>query len=581
MLTIRQRMSRGKLGSLLLGLLACCAGYSKGFTANNLVYPGQNEFFELSIVHLNDFHARFVQTSFTSGTCHKGRNHECIGGLGRVVTASRQLMQERPNAIFLNAGDHYQGTLWYNVHKWNATVHFMNKLPHDAMTIGNHDFDDKIAGLVPFLERAKAPVVVTNIDIAGEPSLRGYFQNSTVITRGNRTIGVIGVIIKTTNTLSSTENLGFLDEVETVNAEAERLRARGVNIIIVLSHAGLDVDRIMAANCPEIDVIVGGHSHTFLYTGKPPFIDVPEDEYPVVVRQTAAAAAAAAAGSSRAPRTVLIVQAAAYTKYLGNLTVWFTPQGEVADWEGNPILLDSSIEEDPEIMEELMPWAEVVEATGQAVVGETRGFLNSSCRSGECNLANLITDAMVYSYQGKGGPKQWTYAAISCMNAGGIRNGIPPGVITYGDLVTVQPFENTWDVVEVRGEDLRLVLEESVSRSYEKDKFVGAGFLHWAGIRVVYNISKPAFSRIVDLSVRCQACEKPVYEPLDEEDWYRLVVPAFLLKGGDNVTALQERHRHREPGPLDVDEITEYIKAISPFKYENEQRMLLLGEWRG
>lgn len=67
--------------------------------------------------------------------------------------------------------------------------------------------------------------------------------------------------------LADTENLKFLDEVETVNAEAERLKKKGVDIIIVLSHCGLDKDKIMAKKCPLVDVIVGGHSHTFLYTG--------------------------------------------------------------------------------------------------------------------------------------------------------------------------------------------------------------------------------------------------------------------------------------------------------------------------
>lgn len=193
-------MSGSKLFSLLLCLLAYCAGYTDGFTANNLVYPGQNEFFELSIVHLNDFHARwvimiyaclcveklkknsnihlkksihsdihsFLQTSFTSGTCHKGRDLECVGGLGRVVTATRQLMQERPNAIFLNAGDHYQGTLWYNVHKWNATVHFMNKLPHDVMVCIIHSLYTHF----DWYTQPKVKIVIILSDIIYSPELK-------------------------------------------------------------------------------------------------------------------------------------------------------------------------------------------------------------------------------------------------------------------------------------------------------------------------------------------------------------------------------------------------------------------------
>lgn len=78
---------------------------------------------------------RFEQTSPTSGTCHEGQEKNCVGGFARVYTAVNQLVEERPNAIFLNAGDHFQGTLWYNIHRWNVTALFMNMLPHDVMVI--------------------------------------------------------------------------------------------------------------------------------------------------------------------------------------------------------------------------------------------------------------------------------------------------------------------------------------------------------------------------------------------------------------------------------------------------------------
>ncbi|XP_023246083.1 apyrase-like [Copidosoma floridanum] len=550
-----------------LGLLFTCAVVFRGCHA---FVARQHEHFELSIIHINDFHARFVETSATSSTCHKGHESKCVGGLARVLTASQQLLNERPNAIFLNAGDNYQGTLWHNVYRWNASVHFLNKLSHDAMTIGNHDFDDGIAGLVPFLKRANAPIVVANIDDSLEPTIQNYYKNSTIITRGNRRIGVIGVIIQSTNILSNTEKLKFLDEIESVNAEATRLKAKGVDIIIVLSHCGLDVDRKIAANCPDIDVIVGGHSHTFLYTGQPPFIDHPIDEYPVVVKQ------------NRTDRTVLIVQAAAFTKYLGNLTVWFDSRGEVADWEGNPILLDTTIEQDPEFLEELKPWQKTIDAMSQVEVGVTIGYLNATCRIGECNMANLITDAMVHAYVNKSdNPNYWTYAAISCTNAGGIRNSISPGLITYGDVATVQPFDNTWDVVELKGEDLRTALEESVSRSYSEKIFSGAGFLHWAGVRVVYNVSQPAYSRIVDVKVRCQDCAEPKFGDLMHEKWYRVIVPSFVMNRGDNMTTVFKKHRNHQFGGLDVPQIVDYIKAITPFKYELEQRVVLLGKCCG
>lgn len=83
---------------------------------------------------------RFEQTGPFSGSCRQGHEKDCVGGIARVSTAVNQLVKERPNAIFLNAGDHFQGTLWYNIHRWNVTALFMNMLPHDAMVIMSKNY---------------------------------------------------------------------------------------------------------------------------------------------------------------------------------------------------------------------------------------------------------------------------------------------------------------------------------------------------------------------------------------------------------------------------------------------------------
>ncbi|XP_015191733.1 PREDICTED: apyrase-like [Polistes dominula] len=536
---------------LLIGILlqTCLA-----FTGRGLVYPGQTDFFELSIIHLNDFHARFQQTNPDSSICHRGQENDCVGGIARVYTAVNQLKKERPNAIFLNAGDHYQGTLWYNVHRWNVTATFMNMLPHDALTLGNHDFDDKIAGVVPFLKAMKAPVIVTNIDDSEEPSIQGLYKNSTIIERGGKKIGIIGVILSTTNTISRTEKLRFLDEVDSVNEEAQKLKNQGVDIIIALTHCGLNIDRIMAANCPLLDVIVGGHSHTFLYSGKPPFIDLPEDDYPVIVKQ------------ENTNRTVLIVQAGAFTKYLGNLTVWFDEQGEVADWEGNPILLDYTIEEDPDILKALVPWQKDVDAMAWKQVGKTKVFLDSKCKGKQCNLGNFITDAMVDAFVDMAENKTyWTYAAISCTNTGGIRASITDYTvdITYGDLMMVQPFENTWDTVEITGSSIKYLLENE-------------RIMLWSGLKVIYNMTKNAPNRLVDVKIRCRACEVPRYEDLADDEWYRIVVPSFLYNGGDNIKIFKEMGRNHKVGSYDIDLFEKYVQKMSPIIAETDNRVNFL-----
>lgn len=116
--------------------------------------------------------------------------------------------------------------------------------------------------------------------------------------------------------------------------EAERLKEQGVDIIIVLSHCGLDVDkRIAETAAPYVDVIVGGHSHTFMYSAEEgesaPGPDIVKDAYPAVIETNG--------------HKVLIVQASAYVKYVGDITVYFDKNGRVAKWEGQPAYLDSHV----------------------------------------------------------------------------------------------------------------------------------------------------------------------------------------------------------------------------------------------
>ncbi|KAG7209791.1 hypothetical protein KM043_011409 [Ampulex compressa] len=523
----------------------------RGFTGRGLYYPGRSDLFELSLIHLNDFHARFQETGPTSGTCHQ--KYDCVGGIARVYTAVNRLKEERPNAVFLNAGDHFQGTLWYNVHRWNVTATFMNMLPHDAMTIGNHEFDNKIDGLVPFLKMIKAPVVLANIDDSEEPRIQGLYKNSTIIDRNGTKIGVIGIILSTTNTIANTEKLRFLDEVETVNSEAQKLRSQGIDIIVVLSHAGLDIDRIMAARCPLVDVIVGGHSHSFLYSGPPPFIDHPVDEYPVVVTQE---------GTNR---TVLIVQAAAYTKYLGNLTVWFDNEGEVIDWDGNPILLDYSVEEDPGILQALQPWQVDVDNVALTKVAQTKVFLDHRCRKRECNFGNLVTDAMVDTYVEKAENRTyWTYASVACINPGGLRSSIQknPPDITYADVAIAQPFENTWDTIELNGTAIKQILQVE-------------GILVWSGLKVTYKIEGET-RHVIDVKIRCRDCDIPKFEDVVDEKWYRIAVVSFLVTGGDGYTIFKTHSRNHEIGTLDIDHLVKYMKKMSPITAGIDGRVTFL-----
>lgn len=144
--------------------------------------------------------SRFEEVNSNSGTCKPEEGEVCIGGYGRVVTTVKRLLEEKKdlNPIYLNAGDNFQGTLWYNIHRWNVTSYFLNLLPADAITLGNHEFDHQVSGVVPFLESIKSPIVVANVDASEEPTFDGKFSKTFVIDKYERKIGIIGVMLQTT-----------------------------------------------------------------------------------------------------------------------------------------------------------------------------------------------------------------------------------------------------------------------------------------------------------------------------------------------------------------------------------------------
>lgn len=175
-----------------------------------------------------------------------------------------------------------------------------------------------------------------------------------------------------------------LPEIEPVRKEVENLTKQGIKIIIVLSHAGLEIDRQLAKHGGPIDLIVGGHSHSFLYSGTPVGPDKPVDEYPTIETQENG-------------RKVLIVQASAYTKYLGNIRLYFDEAGEVKRYEGAPIFLSHDVPQDPFILEELKPWKAEVDLVQGKVVGSIKHEYDAFCYQRECGMGNLVTDSMVYA----------------------------------------------------------------------------------------------------------------------------------------------------------------------------------------
>ncbi|KAG8147587.1 putative Venom 5'-nucleotidase protein, partial [Naja naja] len=208
--------------------------------------------------------------------------------------------------------------------------------------------------------------------------------------------------------------LEFRDEVEELQKHADKLTTLGVNKIIALGHSGFMEDCRIAQKVKGVDVVVGGHTNTFLYTGSPPSNEVAAGNYPFMQL-------------SDDGRQVPVVQAYAFGKYLGYLNVTFDDKGKVIKASGNPILLNKSIQEDPAVKAEISRMKVQLQNYSSQEIGRTIVYLNGTthaCRFHECNLGNLICDAVVYNNLRHPDDNEWNHVSMCIVNGGAIRSPI-------------------------------------------------------------------------------------------------------------------------------------------------------------
>lgn len=222
----------------------------------------------LVIVHTNDTHSQIEPIE-------KNAPKEADkGGIARREVLMNQLRAEEPNLLFFDVGDFCQGTPYFNKFKGEIEVKSLNLLRYDAVTIGNHEFDNGIEPLAKILKMAKFPVVCANYDF-GKTKLSKIIVPYTIIERGGLKVGVIGIGVKLEGlvAIDNYSGITYLDPIETANKWAAYLKSeKSCDIVVVLSHLGYSYpeeggaigDCQLAAKSRNIDVILGGHSHTFL-----------------------------------------------------------------------------------------------------------------------------------------------------------------------------------------------------------------------------------------------------------------------------------------------------------------------------
>ncbi|RWS28195.1 5'-nucleotidase-like protein [Leptotrombidium deliense] len=483
----------------------------------------------LTIIHNNDIHSRYLPTTINGEDCEAENDVRCFGGIGKIVTKVRELRKQIPNLLFLNGGDTFTGTLYYSLFKWKLAADMVLRMRFDAMSFGNHEFDDGVAGLAPYLEATheKVPTLACNVDVSNEPKMRHLVNKSKVFTVGGQKIAVIGYVTPDTAKISFPgHTLKFTDEAECIEKEVEKLKKENVKIFIAVGHSGFDEDKAIARKVPDLDVIVGGHTNTFLYNGKPPSKEVASDVYPAVVEH-------------KDGRRTLVVQAYAYGKYLGFLNVIIDEKGEVVKFHGQPILLDHTVPDDPKIREFMLKKSGQLKAKYDSPIGKTLVLLDGDCRKHECNMGNFVTDMMLTSVISiKPKPHNgWAEYPCSFISGGFLRASIDDlknnSDVTSRDVIRVVPFENKISGIILTGKVLKEVFEHSVHRFSDTLTEYEGEFLQVSGFKVIYDLSKPVGQRVVRLMIRCGECRVPMYEILDESKTYKVLTSDFMAGGGD------------------------------------------------
>jgi 5'-nucleotidase len=496
--------------------------------------------YTLTILHTNDFHARFEPISSSDGPCAADKNTagECFGGTARLVTAIAEARARSNNSILVDGGDQFQGTLFYTYYKGAMAAEMMNKLGYDGMTVGNHEFDDGPEVLAGFMAAVNFPILMSNADVSAEPLLADKLAKSAVIERGGEKIGLIGLTPQDTHELASPgDNVTFSDPVAAVQVEVDKLTAEGVNKIIVLSHSSYGVDQRVAAETTGVDVIVGGHSNTLLSNTDPDAAG----PYPTMVGNTA------------------IVQAYAYGKFLGELNVTFDDEGNVTQAVGEPVLIDASVAEEAETVARIAEMAAPLEEIRARVVAETADAIEGDrtvCRAVECPMGNLIADAMLARVAGQG-------VEIALQNSGGIRASIDAGEVTMGEVLTVLPFQNTLSTFQITGAVLVEALENGASQLEE----AAGRFLQVSGMSFAIDPAAPAGARISDVMVGGA--------PVDLEKVYGVVSNDYVRNGGDGFEMFKTAANAYDFGPDLADVTAEFIAANGPYMPYTDGRITL------
>jgi 5'-nucleotidase len=474
----------------------------------------------LAVLHTNDLHGQVLERK---AVWIDREEPPEIGGLPRVAAEiarqKRELESQGAGVLVLDAGDWFQGTPEGQLGRGAEFVRALAEVGYDVLVVGNHDFDHGVGHLRGLLAPGALPAVLANVferapglgDDAdarpGDPGAKRALPAVPpwrIFERAGLRIAVVGLLTPTTPVIShpETRELDFRPPAQTLALALEELDGE-VDLVIPLTHCGLEEDRALALAFPALPLVVGGHSHTYLKEGE------------------------------RVGGT-LIVQAGSKASALGRAELWIDPRTRSVV-ESRARLIDLTTDASGEARGRALEaaCAHMVEASAAAMT-EVVGELSADARRGSGLTSGSAGNWMCDVMRAAGA------ADVALHNRGGIRRDILKGPVTRRDLFEIMPFENTLVVLELSGAELADVIEKSIEGS-------GRSGLEVSGARVFVRPAQA--SPPVDHTPNKDAqgrTSAPLGElvrieiggrALDPERVYRVATNSFLAGGGDGYFA--------------------------------------------
>ena len=386
---------------------------------------------EFVILFTNDFHSQIEPLS-------KDETYNADRGGIKRIKALVDSVRTAENTVYLaDAGDYVQGTYYFSLLNGSVEMKVMDRLQYDVRTVGNHEFDKKMSCLYDMLTWNDVPVVASNYDFT-RSILANRIERSMIIEKNGIKVGFIGLNVKLDNlvTPSAREGVEWQNAINVADNLAKDLRDRGADIVIALSHLGYEknssevyYDRGIAMNTKHIDMIIGGHSHTFLN-----YADWVKNKNNV---------------------SVPVVQTGSKGICLGYAKIKIDKNGKPTfTYKLIPVKNHLDKKLDPVFSAMVDEYTASVSYKMEEVLGNCPQAIRKSAP--ESPLYNLTGDALIWM------AKEYmdVDADVSLYNSGGLRAEISAGNLTIGDVYAVYPFDNVLSIVTMKGSDLKTLFND-------------------------------------------------------------------------------------------------------------------------